>query len=241
MFRESHARDVVAAGYDSGVRIVAHKPVVAAEGVLAQIADRTGLQLHYSIDSRLEAMQPAVMVQGFSDTAVVTVVLTPASGDEFTVSCAYVIDARTKGAIDGTPAAIDQMQREKVELKRLMNDDSIADVLPDTIGADQIEDRSFGRRFFKGLARTYDVRNGSPVPIAILMLKRKDVYTIGYYEKSADHWALIDQPVVVSGTKPPYFTNLPNQNRGAVRGNKLDQSGSVFVYLENGHVTRRDM
>jgi hypothetical protein len=241
VFDGSHARKVVAAGYDSGIHIVAKNGVFAAEDILSQIADATGLNLHYSVDSRLEAIRPAVIVQGFSETAVVTVVLTPTTNDEFIVSCAYVIDSRNEGSIDGTPTSVAQMRHEKAEMARVMNDDSIADALPASISDAQLEDRQFGREFFRGVTRTFGERNGGFFPLVVLMLKRKDAYTLGYYEKTGDRWTIVEKPVAMSGTKSPYFTNLPNENRVALRGEKLDQSGSVFIYLENGHVVRREM
>lgn len=236
----SPARKVVAAGYDVGVRIKTTNANGAAQAILAQIAEATGLHLHYSVSSSLAEIKPVVLLQGFSDTAVITIVLAPASvPDEFTVACAYTLDARPTGSNDGTPAGAAELAAERAEFLRVMEGDSVADTLPASVPDAEIRNLAFTHRFFRPSQVSFE-RNGTAVPLVVLMVKRQDAYTVGFYERTGPNWTLLGKPVALTGTKAPYYTNAPGTNDVGLRANHLSSPGAVWVYVRDGHVVRED-
>lgn len=247
MRKPGGGRKVVAANYVTSLPAIrTETPAVAAQEILNQIGQQTGLMLRKYLNSTLTRVAPGALVQAVSDTAVITLVLTPKEKDLFWVACAYVIEERPEGSIDGTPAAIAQME----ETMRLMTADSTVTSLPEKV---VLKDIKLGDYFRGSLGFSLPDSSGQFLPVVVLMLKKGNDYTVGFYRNEDGLLTILDQPVALSGTRPPFLTNLPDQaaspdnvpprasqSRTGLRANKFEGAGGYYIAFENGHVVKNE-
>jgi hypothetical protein len=205
---------------------------MTAEDVLAQISRQTGLQLHYSVDGTLAAIKPIVLLQGCSESSVVTILLTPTGPDRYRLTCAYEIDARPSGSIDGTPAAIGAIKQAEEDMTAIFNRDSITSQLPAEISESDLKKTPAGS-YFRSPVLVSTRIHGSWGQALVLMLRHQDHYTIGFYLQADGVWRIVERPVEISGTKDPYLTNAPNGNAGAVGAAVAGSSGGYLIYLDD--------
>lgn len=229
---------VIGLDYDAGVAIETDQPVLAAQEIMRQIGQRTGLRLRTATNSATDALKPLAILQGVSETAVVTIVLSPATGRTFNVGIAYVLYKRPAGSIDGTPDAIAAMDAEVGRFRRMMNEDSVATELPKTVLRADAETQEFYERFFRGAARLGGVRDGRAVQRLLLMLKRQDAYSVAFYDDIDGVWKRIGNPIQIRSPRPPVLTDLPGGDATAARFAKADAEGFEYVYVEGDGVKR---
>ncbi len=233
-------RKLVAADYEPAfVKIRTQDPVAAAQEILRQISQQTGLMLRVHLNSSLAQIAPVTVVQAISDTAVITLILTPVSNDVFLVTCAYVLDERPSDSVDGTPASIVQMDKTAATL-RAMEGDSQATHLPERVVMKDLK----AEAFFRGTMMRFDAvdAEGKTFETVALMLRKGSDYTVGFYRNEDGILALLDRPLELLGTKSPYLTNLPEHTsirtdrfRMALRANKPTGTGGYYLALELGH------
>lgn len=239
-------RKVIAADYAAGfVCIRTKEPSVAVQDIANQITRQTGLMLRKHVNSSLAVIAPTTILQAFSDTAVITLVLTPKEPDVYLVSCSYLIEERPKGSIDGTPAAITQME----ETMRLLSADSTATTLPARIALKDVQPGEY----FRGAQQFQQPgANGQFIPLVVLMLKNGNDYTVAFYRNEDGQLSMLDQPVVLSGTRSPFVTNLPtepplpadtplrpDQIRLGLRANNISGTGGYYLSFENSRVFKK--
>jgi hypothetical protein len=230
--RKASERKIVAAGYVTGIVIKTKVPASAIQDVNFQIARQTGLKLLATVNAGLEQIAPTTLLLAFSETAVITLVLTPKGGDEFSLTCSYVIDERPAGSIDGTPAAIAQLE----ERLRRMVADSTATSLPTKIAASELKPDDY----FRGAQEwTLSSPTGdTPTPVKFLLLKRGDEYTLGVYREANAVWSMIDQPVVLHGFGPPGCYG--RDKLMFLRSPKTGGHGGFDFFLENDHLLKKE-
>lgn len=228
-------RRIIAADYEAGVVIKTKEPAAAIQQVLGQISKQTGLMLTTHFNSNLEQIAPATLLQAFSDTSVITLLLTPKGEDVFALACAYAIDERPEGSIDGTPAAIAQME----EAARRMTADSVATSLPEKIAANDLKPGDY----FRGAQKLSlsDPTGKMQTPVMALLLKKSDNYTVGIYRNVEGTWIIIDQPVALSGTGSPHprVKSEASETLASIRALKIDGTGGVDLYVSNGHLLQQ--
>lgn len=230
--RQASARKIVAADYATGTVLKTKQPASAIQEVLSQITRQTGLKLTATFNTALEQIAPNTLVQAFSETAVITLVLTPKGGDEFALTCIYTIDERPGGSIDGTPAAIAQME----ETLRRRTADSAATSLPGRFATAELKSEDY----FRG-TQGWTLSNPSgenQTPVMFLLLKKGDEYTLGVYQAANSVWTMIDQPVVLNGFGPPYCYG--RDKRMSLRSPKTNGPGGFDLFLENGHLLKKE-
>ena len=240
-------RKVIAADYAAGfVCIRTKEPSVAVQDIANQITRQTGLMLKKHVNSALAVIAPTTILQAFSDTAVITLVLTPKEPDVYLVSCSYLIEERPEGSNDGTPAALAQME----ETMRLLSADSTATTLPSRIA---LKDVQLGE-YFRGAQQFQQPEaNGQFFPAVILMLKKGNDYTVAWYRNENGLLIMLDQPVALSATHSPFITNLPDaasapagtpvrpeQIRLGLRANRIDGPGGYYLSFENGRMSKKE-
>jgi len=230
--RQASTRKIVAADYATGTVLKTKQPASAIREVLSQISRQTGLKLTATFNTALEEIAPNALVQAFSETAVITLVLTPKGGDEFALTCVYAIDERPIGSIDGTPAAIAQMQ----ETLRRMNADSAATSLPAKFATAELKSADY----FRGAQGwTLSNPNGeNQTPVMFLLLKKGDEYTLGVYRETNAVWSMIDQPVVLNGFGAPYCHG--RDKLMSLRSAKIDGHSGFDFFLENGRLLKKE-
>jgi hypothetical protein len=204
-----HARKVVASDYlPAFATIRTDNPSLALQSLFNQIALQTGLMLRKHINTSLPAMAPATMMQAYSETAVITLLLVPKEPGLYLASGAYVIEERPEGSIDGTPEAIAQTK----EQLRLLTADSTAPVLPASVVLAEIRPGDY----FRG-AQLFQLPDdkGGFYPAAVLILKRGTDYSLASYRNDDGQLTRLGEPVAWSGTKPPYVSASSGQSPGS--------------------------
>lgn len=241
MIRRSKVRRILAADATS-VTLRSGRPEQVLSQVLQQISEQTGLKLSSTHNSATPPTEPVFFRQGFSDTAVITLLLVPAENGLYQLTCHYIIDERPPGSNDGTPEGIADLKKLKAEMQRVMTADSIASTLPARIANADLKSTDY----FRPLQGPFTLPDGSGVSLTVLMTKRQDHYTAGFYSEIDDTLVRIGDPADFAGTRPPYVTNLPaspgkpgQPTPTCLRADKLDGHGGYYVSLEDGKVIKR--
>jgi hypothetical protein len=118
MVRKNKVRPFLAADATS-VSLRSERPREVLSQVLQQISEQTGLKLASVSNSTTPPTEPVYFRQGFSDTAVITLVLVPGEDGLFHLTCHYLISERPAGSNDGTPEAIVELQEMKKQIQEM--------------------------------------------------------------------------------------------------------------------------
>lgn len=116
---QNKTRKLLAADSKTGILIKTSRPIVALQGIQRQLAEQSGLVLGKVMNSSLDEIAPVTLLPGFSDTSVINLLLTPKDTDTYILTISYIIYERPEGSIDGTPAAIEQMNAQAKEMKAM--------------------------------------------------------------------------------------------------------------------------
>jgi hypothetical protein len=229
-------RNIVGAGYLTGIEIKTKDPARAAQAILRQICEQTGLMAGYHMKSSLAELEPIVLLQGFSETSTITLLLTPKQVNVFTVTCAYVIDQRPDGSIDGTPAGIAQMN----EQLRALTADSIATTLPQKFPTAGLK----AENFFRGRQEMTitDPTGKQSQKVSFLLLKKDRDYTVGIYRESEGTWTIIDQPITLRGTGSPHINGRGNGKDliSSIRAINADGKTGTDLYVVDGRIIKKE-
>lgn len=242
-------RKIVAAGCEAAfLKIRAKQPASAAQELLRQISRQTGLQLKSVIDGGLQQIAPAAMVQAVSDIAVLTLILTPTANDVFLVTCAYEVDERPEGSIDGTPEAVTRMEK-MVAAVRAMNGDSKATSLP----ARAVLKNLNPEEYFRGMMTGFSAMDaeGKRFDVAALILRKGSDYTVAFYRDDDGLLTMLGQPIELHGTRTPYLVKLPAEPSSSagsslpgsplcLRVDKLEGSGGYDLLLEAARPVKKE-
>lgn len=175
------------------------------------------------------------MLQAFSETSVITLLLTTKDESVYLLSMAYVIDKRLEGSIDGTPAGITQIK----ESIRRIDADSVATSLPAKIALRDLKMEDY----FHSMQQISlsDPTGEKHSTVMVLMLKKQDDYTLGIYQTTGGVSTMLDGPISLPGTKPPVFRGSGDQKAFIrfIRVPNLDGSGGVDFFVSEGHVTKQ--
>lgn len=223
-------RKIIAADYASEILIKTTEPNMALQDILGQITEQTGLMLSAVMNTTLDKIAPVATLQGLSDTSVINLLLTPKEPDLYILTCSYAIFTRSEGSIDGTPAAITQMNA----MRQKMNADSVAPELPKAFRKDGFK---FDDYYRGGLgAAITDPMGKNPVGLITLHLKAGDKYTLGVYLERSGVWSMIDEPINLMGFGPAgvYGKN----GLLSLRCRKLGGGSGLDIFIENGHLIK---
>lgn len=223
-------RKIKGAGYVTGIEIQTKEPRIALQEILLQICEQTGLQLGKIADSSLAKLSPITLLQGFSETAVVNLLLTPSEGDASILSCSYVVYERPENSIDGTPAAIAQMEA----MRQQMNADSVAQTLPSEFTKNAIKLSDYCRG---GLSAEITDRQGkNPLEVLTLHLKTGNHYILGVYQEKAGAWHMIEEPLDLSGFGPAGIYEI--NGISSLRCRKSGGGSGFDIFIEDGHLIK---